>query len=247
MAEHPLAHPKWTLPEISSLSSLTRRRVMETIQRNLAEMGDVKWSDVVSDRTMELFSAEDGARIAKQVADEFMLEAGRKLLAGAEVAVREQPDLYVLRSDWMAAQESAESLGDLEEGAVGLGDNVFSTDDVEGEIIVVRQVAEVDRLMREGVPPGSIGLIDDAGGTMTAPILEEFEGVLCLAGTVRSHLAIISREFGVPVLMNVRTARPLKTGERVRVQYSADPQNVDAYFGDEVKPRAVVTLLEESA
>ena len=99
MAEHPLAHPKWTLPEISSLSSLTRRRVMETIQRNLAEMGDVKWSDVVSDRTMELFSAEDGARIAKQVADEFMLEAGRKLLAGAEVAVREQPDLYVLRSD----------------------------------------------------------------------------------------------------------------------------------------------------
>ena len=247
MAEHPLAHPKWTLPEISSLSSLTRRRVMETIQRNLAEMGDVKWSDVVSDRTMELFSAEDGARIAKQVADEFMLEAGRKLLAGAEVAVREQPDLYVLRSDWMAAQESAESLGDLEEGAVGLGDNVFSTDDVEGEIIVVRQVAEVDRLMREGVPEGIIGVIDDAGGTMTAPILEEFEGVLCLAGTVRSHLAIISREFGVPVLMNVRMARPLKSGERVRVQYSGDPQNVDAYFGDEVKPRAVVTLLEDGA
>ena len=238
MAEHPLAHPKWTLPEISSLSSLTRRRVMETIQRNLAEMGDVKWSDVVSDRTMELFSAEDGARIAKQVADEFMLEAGRKLLAGAEVAVREQPDLYVLRSDWMAAQESAESLGDLEEGAVGLGDNVFSTDDVEGEIIVVRKVAEVDRLMREGVPAGSIGLIDDAGGTMTAPILPEFEAVLCRAGTVRSHLAIISREYGVPALMGVQLRRELKTGERVRVSYSAAAQTMEAYHGDEVAPKA---------
>jgi phosphoenolpyruvate-protein kinase (PTS system EI component) len=82
---------------------------------------------------------------------------------------------------------------------------------------------------------------------MTAPILEEFEGILCLAGTVRSHLAIISREFGVPVLMNVRAARPFKTGERVHVRYSADPQNVDAYFGDEVKPRAVVTAVEEQS
>jgi phosphohistidine swiveling domain-containing protein len=113
-------------------------------------------------------------------------------------------------------------------------------------VLVVREVGEVDRLMREGVPEGTIGVIDDAGGTMTAPILEEFEGVLCLAGTVRSHLAIISREFGVPVLMGVRMARPLKTGERIRVQYSAEAQNVDAYFGDEVKPRAVVTLLEDA-
>jgi hypothetical protein len=46
--------------------------------------------------------------------------------------------------------------------------------------------------------------------------------------------------------MGVRMARPLKTGERIRVKYSAEAQNVDAYFGDEVKPRAVVTLLEDA-
>ncbi len=152
--------------------------------------------------------------------------------------MREQPDLYVLRSDYMAAQESAESLSDLEEGAVGLGDNVFATDDVEGQIIVVRAVSEVDRLMREGVPPGSIGLIDDAGGTMTAPILPEFDAVLCRAGTVRSHLAIISREYGVPALMGVQLRRELVTGERVKVQYSAAAQTADAYHGGELAARA---------
>jgi signal transduction protein with GAF and PtsI domain len=143
----------------------------------------------------------------------------------------------------LAAQTAIE---DLPEGAIADGDNAFQTQDVEGTVLVIREVREVDRLMREGVPEDTIGVIDDAGGTMTAPILEEFEGVLCLAGTVRSHLAIIAREFGVPVLMNVRSVRPLRTGERIRVQYSADAQNVDAYFGDDVKPRALVMPLDAS-
>jgi hypothetical protein len=205
---------------------------------------DAPWHEVVNARTMDLLSAEDGKRIAEDVWTQFQMSEGRKFYAGCEVAVRERPDRYVLRSDAMAAQES---VAELPEGAIADGDNAFRSEDLEGTILVVREVKEVDRLMREGVPEGTIGVIDDAGGTMTAPILEEFEGVLCLAGTVRSHLAIISREFGVPVLMNVRTARPLQTGERVRVQYSAEPQNVDAYFGDEIKPRATVTLLEDGA
>jgi len=238
MADHPLADPKWTLPEVSPLSALTRQRVMETIQRNLARMGDVRWSDVVSDRTLELFSAEDGDRVARQVAEEFMAEAGRKLLAGAEIAMRERPDLYMLRSDWMAAQESMEGLADLEEVALGLGDNVFGADDVTGTVVVVRQVSEVDRLMREGVPAGSIGVIDDAGGTLTAPILPEFDAVLCRAGTVRSHLAIISREYGVPALMSVQLRRELVNGERITVQYSAPAQGLDAYHGGETAARA---------
>jgi phosphohistidine swiveling domain-containing protein len=242
--KHPSAQPKWTLPESTTLSTLTRKAVFSTIQKNLDAMGDARWSDVVNARTMDLLSAEDGERIAEDVWTQFQMTEGRKLYAGCEIAVKERPDRYILRSEAMAAQES---VADLPEGAIADGDNAFRSDDLEGTVLVIREVAEVDRLMREGVPEGTIGVIDDAGGTMTAPILEEFDGILCLAGTVRSHLAIISREFGVPVLMNVRTARALKTGERVRVQYSADPQNVDAYFGDEVNPRAVVTLLEDAA
>ena len=49
---------------------------------------------------------------------------------------------------------------------------------------------------------------------------------------------------GVPTLMAARLARPLKTGERVRVQYSAAAQNVDAYLGDEIKPRAEIRVIE---
>lgn len=243
--KHPSAQPKWTLPESTTLSRLTREAVFNNVKKNLDALGDgAQWKDVVNDRTMDLLSHEDGERIAENVWARFQEIEGRKLYAGCEVAVKERPDRYILRSDAMAAQES---VPDLPEGAIADGDNAFRSEDVEGTVLVVREVKEVDRLMREGVPEGTIGVIDDAGGTMTAPILEEFDGVLCLAGTVRSHLAIIAREFGVPVLMGVRMARPLKTGERVHVSYSAEAQNVDAYFGDELKPRAVVRLVEEQA
>ncbi|MCW2993377.1 MAG: hypothetical protein JWQ18_872 [Conexibacter sp.] len=231
---NPMANPKWTLPESSTLSRLTREALFRTVSANLERHG-------ADADTMDLLSAEDGSRIAEEVFAEFQMIEGRKLFAGCEVALKERPDLYVLRSE----AEVLEERTDWPEGVVGDGDNVFQADaDIEGEVLVVREVSEVDRLMREGVPEGVIGVIDDAGGTMTAPILEEFEGVICLAGTVRSHLAIISREFGVPVLMGARLKRPLKNGERVRVGYTATAQNVDAYFGDEVNPRAEVRVLD---
>ena len=172
--KHPSAQPKWTLPESTTLSKLTREAVFSTIQKNLTAI-DAPWHEVVNERTMDLLSPEDGN-----------VHAGNGDTTAAVRVVREQPDRYVLRSDAMAAQES---VADLPEGAIADGDNAFRADDIEGEILVIREVKEVDRLMREGVPEGTIGVIDDAGGTMTAPILEEFEGVLCLAGTVRSHLA----------------------------------------------------------
>jgi phosphohistidine swiveling domain-containing protein len=236
----PLSPPKWTLPEGSTLSRITREELHKTIRRNLEKLGpDVSWSEA-STRTMELLSEEDGRATAKRIFDAHEAIEGRKLYAGCEVAVRDYPDIYVLRS----AAEAVE-LPDLPEGALGDGDNAFQNEaDVEGTILVVREISQVDRLMREGVPEGTIGVIDDAGGTMTAPILEEFDGLLCLAGTVHSHLAIISREFGVPVLMNVRLGRPLQTGERVRVEYSIEAQNIDAHYGGELKPRARVLPAE---
>jgi phosphohistidine swiveling domain-containing protein len=238
----PLANPKWTLPESTTLSRLTREALFRTIQANLDKLGpDARWNDLVGDRTMELLSPADGQRIADQVFVEFQQIEGRKLFAGCEVALKERPDLYVLRSE----AEVLAPREDWPEGVVGDGDNAFRADsDVEGTVLVVREVSEVDRLMREGVPEHTIGVIDDAGGTMTAPILEEFAGVICLAGTVRSHLAIIAREFGVPALMAARLRRTLRDGERITVQYSVPAQNVDAYFGDEIKARAEVRLLD---
>jgi phosphohistidine swiveling domain-containing protein len=238
MTVNPLADPKWTLPEGTLLAKMMREAIFAAIQKNLDELGpDAKWSELVNDPTMPLLGAEDCRRIAARVTSEFQQIEGRKLYAGCEIAVKEFPDLYVLRSE----VEVLEPREDWPDGVLGDGDNAFQADtDLEGEVLVIREVAEVDRLMREGVPEGTIAVIDDAGGTMTAPILEDFDGVVCLAGTVRSHLSIIAREMSVPTLMGVRLRRPLRNGERVRVQYSAKGQNVDAYFGGEVEPRAEI-------
>jgi hypothetical protein len=46
--------------------------------------------------------------------------------------------------------------------------------------------------------------------------------------------------------MGVRLRRPLRTGERVRVQYAAKGQNVDAYFGGDVEPRAEIHAVDAS-
>ncbi len=237
--DHPLSTPKWTLPEGTTLSRLTREHLLRTVESNAAAI-DRPWHEVVSADPLALLSAEDAARVADTVVTRFQEVEGRKLFAGCEIAARERPDLYVLRSEAAPLEERT----DWPEGVVADGDNVFEHEDVTGTVLVVREVSEVDRLMREGVPEGTIGVIDDAGGTMTAPILEEFDAVLCLAGTVRSHLGIIAREFGVPVLMNVRLARTLRDGETVTVSYSTEAQNVDAYYGEEAKPRAEVRSVE---
>jgi phosphohistidine swiveling domain-containing protein len=239
MSTEPLAEPKWTLPESTTLSRLTREAMFKAIAANRQRLGAGRsWTELVNDPTTPLFSKEDGERVAREVFEQFQRIEGRKFYASCEVAVAERPDLYVLRS----GVEPASSSQDWPEGVLGDGDNGFQIDhDVEGEILVVREVSQVDKLMRSGVPEGTIAVIDDAGGTMTAPILEEFDGVLCLAGSVRSHLAIIAREMGVPVLMGVRLSRPLENGERVVVGFTTEGQNVDAYAGDE-KPRAEIRL-----
>ena len=221
-----LSTPKWTLKETSALSTITREELFKTMRANLDRFDDsATASELSSTRTMELFTAEDARETGERIFARFGEVEGRKLYASAEIAVSDYGDLYELRP--------TQDLGELPEGVLGDGDNAFRTDDVEGRVMVIREVEQVDALMRDGVPEGTIAVIDDAGGTLTAPILEDFDGVLCMAGTVRSHLAIISREFGVPCLMNVRFARALQTGERVRVRYSSEAQSVDAYHGED--------------
>jgi phosphohistidine swiveling domain-containing protein len=242
VADYPLGEPKWALPEVSRLSRMTYEAVSERIRNNHWVLSGSHWAELVNDRTLDLLSDRDVAEIERTVVSAFIRDEGRPLLAAAEISVLEQPGRYVLRSEWQAAH-APQAGPDIPEGAVGIGDNVFQAEDVEGEVLVLREVAEITRLLQDGVPPGVIGVIDDSGGTLTAPILPEFTAVLCRAGTVRSHLAIIAREFGVPLLMGTVLARELRNGERIRVRYSTRAQNPDAYHGGEVGPRAIVEEL----
>jgi signal transduction protein with GAF and PtsI domain len=75
-------------------------------------------------------------------------------------------------------------------------------------------------MLVEGVPEETVAIIDDSGGTLTAPILEGFKAVVCKGGSVRSHLGILTREYQVPCLMNSEVAG-LSHGDRVQVEYSA--------------------------
>jgi phosphohistidine swiveling domain-containing protein len=240
---HPLANPKWKSPEVAATTRIAREELMTRIQANLDRIGAASWSEVVNARWQELLSAEDCRELDEKIFARFQAEAGRKYYAGCEVAVVEQPDRYILRS----ALELDVDPSELPDGAIGDGDNVFQAEDVTGTVLVVSQVDAVDRLIEEGVPEGTIGVIDDAGGTMTAPILPDFEAVICLAGTVRSHLAIVAREFGVPTLMGARLSRRLVTGERITVTYSTKAQNVEGYFGEDLEPRAEIREAREDA
>lgn len=242
MSRDPLAAPKWSSPETTTLSRLTREAIFAQLRTNLERLGPgASWAELVDDPAMPLLDAAECERLAAAVFAGFEQIEGRKLYAGCQAAVAERPDLYVLRSD----VEEVEPRQDWPEGVLGDGDNAFRAADVEGEVLVVREIEVVARLMSEGVPANTIAVIDDAGGTMTAPILDGFAAVICLAGTVRSHLAIIAREMGVPLLMGARLRRPLRDGERVVVQCSVAGQNVDAYFGDELQPRAEIRAVGE--
>lgn len=119
---------------------------------------------------------------------------------------------------------------------IGEGDNVFSTEeDITGELDRISSVNDVKGYMQDGVPDGVIALIDDSGGTLVAPILEEFTGIICLAGTVRSHLGIISKENNIPCLMNAELE---EVPDRVTVEYSADPRTTDSYDDESKAVRA---------
>ena len=111
----------------------------------------------------------------------------------------------------------------------GLGipsDNVFKAADVTGTARYISDVDKVMEMLTGGVPENTVAIIDDSGGTLTAPILGDFTAVVCMGGTVRSHLGILTREYNVPCLMNA-TLDGLADGDEVTVEYSKPA--ADAY------------------
>jgi signal transduction protein with GAF and PtsI domain len=79
-----------------------------------------------------------------------------------------------------------------------------------------------------GVPPDTISIIDDSGGTLTAPIIEHFKGVICAGGTVRSHLGILTREYGIPCLMNAQISG-IRDGDKIEIEAAGPAKTTEAY------------------
>ena len=111
----------------------------------------------------------------------------------------------------------------------GVGDNVVRHPaDIAGNALYVRSNERVMELLTNGVPAGSIAIIDDSGGTLTAPIIDQFAGVVCAGGSVRSHLGILTREYNIPCLMNAKVSG-IREGDRIVIEATAEAKTTEDY------------------
>ena len=177
------------------------------------------WEEVVHDPDLEL-TREDFEKIEAD-----LLATGYRFEMSATVSLKEEPDKY---KPIEAATDSGQQEQD-EEGRpiLGSGDNVFKAPaDVEGTARFVSDVERVMEMLTEGVPEETIAVIDDSGGTLTAPILGDFTAWSAWAARSARTSGILTREYNVPCLMNA-TLDGLSEGDRVTVEYSKPA--ADAY------------------
>lgn len=224
---------KWAKPSMTHTVEFFHNGLRQLVADKLAASGK-EWAEVVDDPAYEL-TLEDFEQLDAQ-----LLATGYRYEMSAQISLVETPEKYRAvdgLADTGADERNAEGLR-----IIGNGANVFrAAGDVVGTAKVISSVETVMELLLGGVPEHTIAVIDDSGGTLTAPILEHFAGVLCMGGTVRSHLGILTREYNVPCLMDVQLDG-LKDGDRIRVEYSKPP--ADVYAENDPNSRSLVLKLE---
>jgi hypothetical protein len=203
-------------PSVKAFHASIRARVQTKFERN-----GRPWEEVVFDPAFALTQSDYAAVEAE------LLATGYRFDHSAQISVLENPEKYKAQPETVPDVE----LGNPDDGGdavVGYGDNALALEaDVGGIVRFVDSIETVMDMMGDGVPPETIAVIEDAGGTLTAPILEGFKGVLCKGGTIKSHLAVLSREFRIPCLMAVEIAG-LAEGDRVRMESSKPPPETSA-------------------
>ncbi len=85
---------------------------------------------------------------------------------------------------------------------IGEGISCSSKTEVSGEAVYIKTIEDVINLF--DCAAGKICIVDDAGITTLSPILSELAGTICTTGGPGSHLAIVSREFGIPCIMAIK-------------------------------------------
>ena len=110
---------------------------------------------------------------------------------------------------------------------IGEGLSCSSKSEAVGELVFVKTVEDVINLFDSAT--GKICLVEEAGTTTLGPILSDLSGVLCTTGSAGSHLAIVSREFGLPCIMGVRfSVKDLNTlnGKKGKINTENDDTGV---------------------
>lgn len=201
----------------------------DLVRQRFAESG-LSWSDFVASRAYEAITETDIRGIESRV-----LALGYRFEPSAISSARERPEAYkdsgLYQTDFSFEHPEAPTspVDGTGRELRGAGDNVVTRErNLVGIARYVRTSEKVLEYLTEGVPENIIAIVDDSGGTLTAPVLEKFQGVLCAGGTTRSHLAILTREYGIPCFMNVRLSG-IKDGDRIEMESTARAKTGDDY------------------
>jgi len=207
--------------------------IKDLVRSRLAQLGG-DWNTFVFDKSYELITADEMRKVEK-----LLIDAGHRFDWSAAISPLERPDIYkpaagVSDGDsttFAFRHPEAKTAPPDEDGRelCGIGDNVATyPTNLIGVARYIRTPEKVLQLLTEGVPAETIAVIDDSGGTLTAPILEHFKGVICAGGTVRSHLGILTREWRVPCLMNSKVTG-IHDGDTVELEVTAAAKTAEAY------------------
>jgi hypothetical protein len=225
---------KWPRASQTEIVERYHSEIRKLVAERFAASGKA-WEEVVHHPAFE-FRREDFEKIEAD-----LLATGYRFEVSAVVSLQEEPEKY---KPLAAAPDSGEArYDDQGRQIVGTGDNVFSAKDVTGTARFISTVERVMEMLVGGVPEGTIAVIDDSGGTLTAPILADFAGVICLGGTVRAHLGILTREHAVPCLMAAEIDG-LDEGDEILVEYST--RAADAYADAETAAAQRARILKVS-
>lgn len=224
---------KYAVESPSPVVAAFHAALRDIVRSRFDESGQ-QWKDFVLGKAVDMITVEDFREV-----EQSLLDAGHRFDWSAAISPQERPDAYK-----PAAGTSDEELSDFcfqhpeaptaEPDADGrelrgVGDNVVRyPENTTGIARYVRASNRVLNWLGEGVPEDTIAIIDDSGGTLTAPILEQFKGVICAGGTVRSHLGILTREYGIPCLMNAKVDG-IKEGDRIEFESSARAKTAEDY------------------
>lgn len=218
----------------SAIKDLVRRRL---------DAAGCAFSDFVFKAGDDALTKADFAAIEARA-----LALGYRFEPSAMSSAKERPEAYkdsgLYQEDFSFEHADAPTAAPDADGREqrGAGDNVVThAHNLIGIARYVRTSDKVLEYLTHGVPPDTIAIVDDSGGTLTAPVLEKFKAVLCAGGTTRSHLAILTREYGIPCFMNVRLAG-IKSGDRVELECSARGRTAEDYASGTAVPARVWRL-----
>ena len=229
-AKLPIDRLKAVAPPASPIVETVLNLVQDRVRNAYAESGQ-SWDQFVSDGVNQAPTIDEFTAIEKRI-----LATGYRFAWSAAISAEERPEAYHPR-DGDSSVEAGFAHPDAPQGETdadgralrGAGDNVVRQD--RDQIGIARYIRDSQRVLaylNDGVPEGTIAVIDDSGGTLTAPIIEQFAGIICAGGTVRSHLGILSREYNIPCLMNAKLSG-IADGDRVMIESSAAAKTTEDY------------------